>query len=213
MKKILIILWFVIIWLFGFWNITNADCIKDISACVEMWPTSPGYSDCMQAANNEYNSCLQQEQQQQDTNKASSKKFCEENWWTFVDDGTEDGQCIGTTHCKSECMSYAEWSARAICECRCEWNIVLNTEMPFIWRCLEKDSNGRVVGEISSAISKILMSLILVRWFGNLIYAWVLFASNNRTWGKKRVINTIVAFAVLGSVWLILRLINPNIFK
>lgn len=188
MKKILIIVWFVIVWLFGFESRVEAQNCASYDTCVD-WCVWVNNQTCMTSCWNQYPWCAGQ---------------------AWVPTLTEDSPLSCQENCNK---NYAEWSARTVCNCRCNWNIVLNTEMPFIWRCLEKDSNGRVVGEVSQAITKILMSLILVRWFGNLIFAWVQFASNNPTWGKKRVINTIVAFAVLGSVWLILRLINPNIFK
>lgn len=219
MKKIFIILWFMIIWLLGFESRVDADCVKDILACIEMWPSNPNYSDCMQNANNAYNSCLEKEQS--DANKAANKKFCEENGWEFIDDGTEDGQCLVESNevkCENKCEDYAwsiddENSAKSICMCRCRWNIVLNTDMPFVWRCLEKASGTAGISGVSQAITRILMTLILIWWFGNLVFAWVQFASNNAAGGKKRVINTIIAFAVIWSIWIILRLINPNIFK
>lgn len=211
MKKFLIVLWFVVIWLLGFWDKVNADCVKDISACIGMWSTNPGYSDCMQNANNVYNDCLQQEKD--DSDKVANKKFCEENWGVFIDNGTVDWEC-SVTSCYWECDKYAEWDAKDICICRCNGDIVLNTEMPFgIWRCIKKGDSTGTVAKLSQAITRILMTLILVRWFGTLIYAWVLFASNNPTGAKKKIRSVIIAFAVIWSIWLVLRLINPNIFK
>lgn len=193
MKKILRILVFILGGIFIFSQKVSAICDSVwYSACIWDCVQEPYDPKCMSNCNTEYPDCI---------------------WSPPVVDPKPSTPELD---CDKKCQPYAVWEAKDACMCRCRGGIVLNTSIPFLGdggRCIQKDDSLKTTDLIAQAITKILMTIILVWGFGNLIFAWVQFASDNPTGGKKRIINTIIAFAVIWSIWLILRLINPNIFK
>lgn len=118
---------------------------------------------------------------------------------------------------KKECLSKCTTSNKVSCECKCNGGIVLNTHIPFIGRCILKDgstANGwSALSGISQAISRIFMTLILTGGFAMLIWWWVQIAMGDMKGGKEKIKNVVIAFAVLWSLGIVLRLINPNFFK
>lgn len=113
---------------------------------------------------------------------------------------------------------YADsWKTKSYCECIRDWGIKLNTDIPFIGRCITKqgntaDGNSSILG-ISSALTNIFMTLILTAWFAMVIWWGVEIAMGRTKEGKQKIINVVIAFAALGSLGILLRLINPNFFK
>jgi len=75
---------------------------------------------------------------------------------------------------KKECISKCTASNKVSCECKCNGGIVLNTNIPFVGRCILKDGStadgGSSLSGISQAISKIFMTLILTGGFAMLIW-------------------------------------------
>ncbi len=116
---------------------------------------------------------------------------------------------------------------RRVC---CEW-ILLNTNVPFIGQCIvfrkktdpEQPIAGLVVDEntafpvLTSALGKIMVSLILLSCFWGLMIWWVMISASWKTeeWAKtwKKIIgNVMSALALLGMTWTILYIINPSFF-
>ncbi len=97
----------------------------------------------------------------------------------------------------------------------CSW-IKLNTNFPIIWNCIEIGKDGEnptnVFPAMIWALTKIIMSLILVVCFILIIYSWILRASDNTTEAKKRFKRVAITILLLWFSWAILRLINPNFF-
>lgn len=137
------------------------------------------------------------------------------------------GACWGWSD--SSCMSICMYEERKIyntcvqnnsevsCSCKLKWWILLNTDFPFIGRCIDKAGNGgdgksSLIG-ISSALTNIFMTLILTWGFAMIIRGWAQIAMGNMKDGRQKIINVIIAFAALGSLGILLRLINPNFFK
>lgn len=102
----------------------------------------------------------------------------------------------------------------------CCW-VKLNTDVPFIWNCIELWSNNWDTGKITEQnafptlvawLTKLLMTVILIVCFLVLIVAWVLWT----TWDAKKWKDLIkwvaIALALLWASWVILRLVNPNFF-
>lgn len=186
-------------------------------------PGSDSYTDCGQACTNAQNNCVEP------VNPA--KKFCEDNGGTFIDDGTEDGQCeSANTNYDNQVKKNAELEACKKADvmsdedCLCIYNggIKLNTSFPFLGRCINKagvGANGTSsLTAVSSAFTNIFMTLILTGGFAMIIRWGVQIAMGDKVgWGvkagKQKIINVIIAFAALGSLGIILRLINPNFFK
>lgn len=94
--------------------------------------------------------------------------------------------------------------------------IKLNTNFPFIWNCIWDDPDENETKAFPTmvwAITKIVMSLILVVCFILIIYAGILWASNKPTDAKKWLTRVAVTILLLWFSWAILRLINPNFFS
>lgn len=114
----------------------------------------------------------------------------------------------------------------------CEWGIKLNTNFPFIGNCIKLTNNadgevqtqesingttltipeGTIFQALLTAMSKIVMSLVLVWSLVTLIYAWftaIQWDRNTARWYIKIVIWVI---ALLGTASVILKAINPNFF-
>lgn len=108
-------------------------------------------------------------------------------------------------------------------DCSVKWvccGVKLNTNIPFIWDCIEmksKDSTSEITEEnafptLMAWFTKLLMTVILIVCFLVIIVAWVL----RTTWDSKKWKDMIkwvaIALALLWASGVILRLVNPNFF-
>ena len=100
----------------------------------------------------------------------------------------------------------------------CEW-IKLNTDFPLIWNCIVVKKWGGWINPTEAfptmvaALTKIIMSVILVVCFILIIVWWIMIASDNKIWQWKNLIKKVAIVILL--LWfssLILKLINPNFF-
>ena len=97
------------------------------------------------------------------------------------------------------------------CSAECNW-VKLNTCFPIIWNCIEsKDATG-AFPTMMWALSKIIVSLILVVCFILIIYAGILWAMDKPKDAKKWIGTVAITILLLWFSWVILRLINPNFF-
>lgn len=99
------------------------------------------------------------------------------------------------------------------CDCKDKHWIYLNTNVPFIGRCLVPSSDGSEWINILKALTKILMTFVMIWWFGTIVWWGAQIASGDVGWGKSKIIGVMVAFALLWSLGAILRFINPNFFS
>lgn len=108
----------------------------------------------------------------------------------------------------------AKWDD-AFCTCIAEWWTELAVKIPFVseTRCIPKEESGSALPIFMWAIIKLLNTFILVIWFAMLVWAGVLYASQNPKKAKSIIIWVVVWFALYGSLWIILRLINPIMFQ
>lgn len=101
--------------------------------------------------------------------------------------------------------------------------ISLNTNIPFIGKCIEDNQANRWSDETSVtwttafpvlmwSLTKILVTLILIISFVLIIIGGIMIATGNPSGGKKMIINVVIGIALLGASGVILRLINPNFF-
>ena len=101
--------------------------------------------------------------------------------------------------------------------------IELNTNVPFIGKCIEYTSDNRSSEEMNVteatafpvlmwSLMKILITVILIVSFVLIIVGGILIATGNPSWGKKMIMKVVVGIAILWVMWVVLRLINPNFF-
>jgi len=141
-------------------------------------------------------------------------------WWTSASDCTWciEGETVpNADHTKCVCDSSV----------KCCW-IKLNTVVPFIWDCIELDSDSSrsdttSVNSVTAFpilmqwLMKIVMSVIMVFSFIMLIVAWLMMTAwsiSNNSFTKWKTIlkNVIISLILLWCSWLILSLINPSFF-
>lgn len=206
--------------------------------CINAGGSQVNYNNCSQSCNNAYNFCLQSSNQTQSE--------CENDWWirenwvcnnNYQADSPQayceaqeqmirqNGTCVNNYNadqadqlqaCLAKCKD-KDGKTSESCVCKCNWGIVLNTDFPFIGRCIDKSGNDKdgkssLIG-ISSAFTNIMMTLILTAWFAMVIRGWVQIAMGQVKEGRQKIVNVVIAFAGLGSLGILLRLINPNFFK
>ena len=101
--------------------------------------------------------------------------------------------------------------------------VSLNTNVPFIGKCIENTTGDRSADETSVSwttafpvlmwsLTKIMLTLILIISFVLIIIGGIMIATGNPSWGRTMITNVIIGIALLGASWVILRLINPNFF-
>jgi len=131
--------------------------------------------------------------------------------------------------CKSKvdrtvCMDSCVWDLD-YCNCKCDGGIILNTNIPFVGRCIAvKDSSGNTDAVQLNAfprlvqwLSRLLLSVILLLSFVLVIVGGVMIAASGADgsaygqW-KKLIMKVIIGIALLGMMGVVLRLINPNFF-
>lgn len=144
--------------------------------------------------------------------------------WQYCCDGVVTNKpcdsgcdCSGITDSEAQykCMQQCSEKGKKECPNWCCW-IKLNTNFPFIGNCIWDSSNENETNAFPTmvwAITKIVMSLILVVCFILIIYAGILWASNKPTDAKKWLTRVAVTILLLWFSWAILRLINPNFFS
>lgn len=110
------------------------------------------------------------------------------------------------------------------CICKVSGGIVLNTDVPFIGNCINlrgtgiQSPDGTTVTPVNAfptlmqALSKIIMSVIMVVWFLCILIGGVMMTTGDYEWGKGLIKHVVIAMALLGASGAILRLINPNFF-
>lgn len=155
-------------------------------------------------------------------------QWCEvdENWSCInCQTDTTSDDCSPPESCEGETTNEEEDCS----DCKC--GIKLNTSVPFIWNCIQiaredttnNDTNTTIVTKQNAfpvlmwALSKIVVTAILVFSFVLIIVAGVMMASSGGdsgrfSDGKKLIWKVIVWLALLWASWVILKLINPSFF-
>jgi len=98
--------------------------------------------------------------------------------------------------------------------------IPLNTDIPFVGRCLGKsDTSGTSEAALNAfpsligVISKMLVTVILLMGFVMIVVGGVQWSSGDAKSGRDKITKVAMWFALLGLMGAILRFINPNFFK
>lgn len=162
-------------------------------------------------------------------NEATASAECWEWLCSSCPTEAEKKQCK-YDECMPECTSTNPWEKWAdYCNCKCNGWITLNTDVPFIGRCILLGSsntsgpNSTEVTQLSAfprlmkALTNIALSLILVTSLIMIIAGGVMIASSGANsggydQGKKMIRKVIVWLILLWASGIILALINPNFF-
>jgi len=106
-----------------------------------------------------------------------------------------------------------EWKRK--CWDHCDW-IKLNTCFPIIWDCIETKAEAtnptNAFPYMIWALTKIVMSVILVVCFILVIVAWIMRSADKPDQAKKLLKRVAITILLLWFSWVILKLVNPNFF-
>lgn len=103
-------------------------------------------------------------------------------------------------------------------------DIVLNTEVPFVGRCIKKSLTtttdtttiANVFPKLTGKLIRLVMTIIIIiGFFGILIGGFMITADGaigTKAQGKQLIITVISGFIILSVTGIILNLINPNFF-
>lgn len=115
---------------------------------------------------------------------------------------------------------YANPGDTSYCNCVADGWVKLNTNVPFIGRCINKEDSTGTGSTTSTAftdliwgLSKIVVTAILIVSFMFVIIGGVQRASWNPEEWKAKIMKVVIWLAILGASGAILRLINPNFFR
>ena len=97
---------------------------------------------------------------------------------------------------------------------KCDW-IKLNTNFPIIWNCISTKGTtpNQAFPYMIWALTKIVISLVLVACFILIIYAGILWASDKPKEAKDWLKRVAITILLLWFSWVILKIINPNFFN
>lgn len=135
------------------------------------------------------------------------------------DDLTTDS--AGARKCNYDrCMATRDWE---YCDCKYgpggngDSGIPLNTNFPFIGRCL-KTNNGwdAALGAfptVVQALSKMLIVIILIAWVIMIIMWGIQIAMWKPKEWKALIMKVVIWMLLLAAMWAILNFINPNFFR
>ena len=107
---------------------------------------------------------------------------------------------------------------------KCEW-IQLNTNVPFVWNCIEIKEAGSKDGattpvnafpKLMGAMMNLMMTIILIMSLLLIVYAGVLmtmeWSVSKQGEGMSIIKKVAAGMALLWASWVILKIINPNFF-
>ena len=126
------------------------------------------------------------------------------DWWRTATTPPPSGTAPTSTQTQSSCPNWCCW-------------IKLNTNFPIIWNCIEtkadKTNPTNAFPYMIWALTKIIMSVILVVCFILVIVAGIMRAADKPKEWKELLKKVAIAILLLWFSWVILRLINPNFFS
>ena len=101
----------------------------------------------------------------------------------------------------------------------CEkWEIELNTNVPWVWKCIKQDNAWDSFWSLMWSMMKILINMTIAISFIALIASGVMMSlswvNQSVAWKGKELLKKVILWIVLLWLsWLILHTINPNFFK
>lgn len=120
----------------------------------------------------------------------------------------------------------SEWDAGGSNErCDPKKDIMLNTHIPFVWRCIKKtvetdawskSTLTTVFPKLVWWVSRIVMTAIIILWFLWILVWWFMIAADGAFGTKaawvKLIVSVVAWLILLWASWVILNLINPSFF-
>lgn len=139
---------------------------------------------------------------------------------------------VFTGDANTECMEkvsqcQVEWWSPDRCACKAIGGISLNTNVPFVGNCISlRRSSSENTTQVTPdtafpiliiAVTKIMMTVILVFCFLAIIIGWVMMSmgwadESQYTKWKDLIKHVVIALALFGASGVILRIINPSFF-
>ena len=135
--------------------------------------------------------------------------------WTLV-----NAQSSPKTDPQSTPSSTTNTTTNATTTSECHW-IKLNTDFPFIWNCIsikkwstaDESNPTNVFPRMMSALTKIIITIILVVCFILIIVAGIKWSSWDPKWWKDLIKKVAITIILLWLAWVILKLVNPAFFS
>ena len=128
-----------------------------------------------------------------------------DGWWNWSSDWWWNSTTTTTSQSSTQRKC---WDA-------CDW-IKLNTCFPIIWDCIETKAEAtnptNAFPYMIWALTKIVMSVILVVCFILVIVAWIMRSADKPDQAKKLLKRVAITILLLWFSWVILKLVNPNFF-
>ena len=152
-----------------------------------------------------------------------SDGYCKAIWdWLDYDSAmaAKKQECMWAFWDEDKNSSYKQKWDVDFCDCISKWWTELAVAIPFVWkvwwkwsdRCIPKTASGQALPLLIWVIIQILNTVLLVWWFAMLIYAGVLYSMQDVKTAQKIMRWVFGAFALYGSLGMILKLINPALF-
>ena len=99
-----------------------------------------------------------------------------------------------------------------------KWSISLNTDVPWVWKCIKQDDAWDSFGKMMWYMMKLLINITVAVSFIALIAAGVMmtlsWVNQSAAWKWKELLKKVILWIVLLWLsWIILHTINPNFFK
>jgi hypothetical protein len=136
-----------------------------------------------------------------------------ECWFAYANCVSNPGSTVTCRTTLASCNNTCTNNKKSCEECH---GIKLNTNFPIIWNCIE--INGAATNPTNAfpymiwALTKIVMSLILVVCLIFVIWAGILRSADKPDQAKKMLKRVAITILLLWSSGVILKLVNPNFF-
>ena len=146
-------------------------------------------------------------------NKSNNEWTQWKTWWCWSVPAWQ--YCCDWIVSNVPCDAVVITPEKKACPWWCCW-IKLNTNFPIIWNCIwgkGKTDSTTAFPTMIWALTKIVMSLVLVACFILIIYAGILWSADKPKEAKERLKRVAITILLLWFSGVILRLINPNFFS
>lgn len=193
------------------WSTAPDPCLTKVTS--SLWTSTT----CDKTPKEDLDDCMKWTNYSNTAYKCATRYSCE----TLFTDAATANTC-NFARCENQ---RGKWSSYCTCkywtngDWKMKW-IPLNTSIPFLWNCLQKTTDDpndtaalNAFPTIVSVATRILVTVIMLAWFIMIIVWGVQWSTWNAAWWKKMITKVAIWFALLWSMWAILRLINPNFFK
>lgn len=208
-----------LIWVFILWGLFPSVMVYaqgwpaqqqyTVPKCTGISPGSVNNEDCIEPKEDKKN-CETLANSSSKTTLCSQRYSCE----SLFESNPDTANACNFARCENDRWI---WSKYCDCKYKQKW-IPLNTSIPFIGNCITKTSNDgsaatNAFPTIIGAATRILVTVIMLVSFVMVVIGGIQWASGNASDGKKMITKVATWFILLGLMWAILRLINPNFFK